>query len=45
MHRSGVEALTLINAGEKESALKYLDEMERASEQVMAYLDEISLNS
>ncbi|WP_144212558.1 methyl-accepting chemotaxis protein [Shewanella donghaensis] len=45
VHRSGVEALTLINAGEKESALEYLDKMERASELVMAYLDEISLNS
>ncbi|MCC4832766.1 methyl-accepting chemotaxis protein [Shewanella sp. 10N.7] len=45
VHCNGVEALSLINAGEKENALKYLEAMELASEKVMACLDEIAQSS
>ncbi|WP_434939252.1 methyl-accepting chemotaxis protein [Shewanella sp. HL-SH8] len=42
VHRSGIEALSLIQAGEHHEALKYLNAMEHASEQVMHNLDELS---
>lgn len=45
VHRSGVEALTLMSAGERKQAVKHLEAMELASEQVMVCLDEIALNS
>ncbi|NRA71101.1 MAG: CZB domain-containing protein [Gammaproteobacteria bacterium] len=42
VHAHGVEALVMINNGEKEQALTHLISMERASESVMKCLDEIA---
>lgn len=45
VHRNGVEALSLILAGDKVQAIKHLEDMERASELVMRYLDALSAES
>ena len=44
VHRNGIEALSLIQAKEKEKAVGYFQKMEQASIQVMNYLDEIAEN-
>ncbi len=42
MHRSGLEALTLIASGNKLQAIEQLNKMEAASESVMHYLDQLT---
>ena len=44
VHESGIKALELIQAGEKQQALGYFAKMERSSEQVLQYLDELVHN-
>tara|TARA_R110000737_G_scaffold139973_1_gene170829 strand:- start:667 stop:1749 length:1083 start_codon:yes stop_codon:yes gene_type:complete len=41
MHRAGIEALTLIAAGDKMQAIEQLNKMEAASESVMHCLDQL----
>ncbi len=42
VHEFGVEALKLINAGEKDKSVEMLKQMERASKQVMNLLDSLT---
>ena len=42
VHRSGVEAMALYLAGEKQESIEYLKKMEAASEQVMHLLDNLA---
>ena len=41
VHSNGVDALKALQMGDKNKAMKHLTEMERASEQVMAYLGDL----
>jgi methyl-accepting chemotaxis protein len=42
VYRSGVEALTLILAGEKDEAIGHLNKMEQASSQLISLLDDLT---
>lgn len=42
VHQSGIDALKLINEGQKDQAIELLVKMEQASESVMHYLDELA---